>query len=1073
VIDCHSTADVDGYSFVGGLVGWNNTTAIIDNCYSEGNVSSNGPVGGLVGTNQYDSVIQNSHSTGGVISYGSSGCGSANSGGLLGLNQMNSVVINCFSSSIVTGTQNVGGLVGDNMNESTISMSYSSGVVTGSSFYVGGLVGNNSISVIDNCYSTATTDGFWRVGGLAGSSVGPGSLITNSYSTGIVTGTYSPGGLVGYVSGGDVINSYWDTETSGQSTSYGGEGRTTSEMTYPYAGNTYVNWDFSETWSEDTGENVNNGYPYLSWQSGEVNPDPNVAINPLPANGSSNVPITLETVSWQYISNPAYTDPVGFRVYMNTTGDFAADDFVWIPYNAGQETYSSSDVIPNLTYETTFYWQVIPTTDYPERDLTNRRNRSLPRVRNTQAGMRGDADNTPVWSFTTAAEPLPPAPATAHSPFPNNGATDVPTDTHLGWTYTTGAGYSNPDGFMVNFWSGDTSDDPIQVDLPGGVGEHILAEPPIDLVYEETYYWQVKPYVNHSGGNVYASNCPIWSFTTLEEITPPVTAHTPLPSDGATSVPVNTPIGWIYTSEAGYSDPDGFLVNMWSGDTGENPFQADIEGGPGEYLFDEHPFDFDYEEIYYWQIVPYVNVYYNDETIYAENCPIWSFTTAEEGTLPPPPATAHSPIPSDGATSVPINTPIGWSYTFVPGYSNPDGYLVNMWTDDMNEDPFQIYIEGGSGVYLIPDYAYNFDYEESYLWQVIPYILHNDEEIFAEDCPFWSFTTALDGTPPPAPSAAHSPIPDDEAANVPVTTPIGWTYTFQEGYSYPDGFLINMWMGGTGDDPVQVELEGGAGEHLYTDHPFDFDYEETYFWQVIPYVNHNDEPIYAEDCPLWSFITIDENTIPQPPAAAHSPIPESGATDVSIDTPLGWTYTSETGYSDPDGFLIKLWCGDINEDPLETEIEGGVGEHLLTEHPFDLQYDETYFWQVIPFVYYKDDTIYAADCPIWSFQTEQTSTTDTTEIVAVTRLRGNYPNPFNPETMIGYTLAEAGMVRIEIFNINGQRIVTLINGVKEAGDHEILWDGKDDAGRRVTSGVYFYRMVARDYSQVAKMLLLK
>ena len=276
VLDCHSTADVDGYSFVGGLVGWNNTTAIIDNCYSEGNVSSNGPVGGLVGTNQYDSVIQNSHSTGGVISYGSSGCGSANSGGLLGLNQMNSVVINCFSSSIVTGTQNVGGLVGDNMNESTISMSYSSGVVTGSSFYVGGLVGNNSISVIDNCYSTATTDGFWRVGGLAGSSVGPGSLITNSYSTGIVTGTYSPGGLVGYVSGGDVINSYWDTETSGQSTSYGGEGRTTSEMTYPYSGNTYVNWDFSETWSEDTEGSINNGYPFLPFSNQNISlPAPN------------------------------------------------------------------------------------------------------------------------------------------------------------------------------------------------------------------------------------------------------------------------------------------------------------------------------------------------------------------------------------------------------------------------------------------------------------------------------------------------------------------------------------------------------------------------------------------------------------------------------------------------------------------------------------------------------------------------------------------------------------------------------------------------------------------------------
>ena len=337
IIACHSTAEVNGYSYVGGLVGWNNTTAMIDNSSSEGDVTSNGPVGGLVGVNQYDSVIQNSHSTGGVISYGSSGCGSANSGGLLGMNQMNSVVENCYSTSTVTGTQNVGGLVGDNTHDSIIRTSYSSGDVSGTSFYVGGLVGNNSISTIENCYSTATTDGFWRIGGLAGSSVGPGSLITNSYSTGLVTGTHSPGGLVGYVSGGEVINSYWNSETSGQSTSYGGESRTTSEMTYPYAGNTYVNWDFTDIWIEDSGGDINSGYPFLNFaQQGNY--------LPVPTNVTIEILNDQVTISWDDVEGAN-----SYKIY--TTDNPYSENSQWLMISVVDESY----YIDELTSDRKFY----------------------------------------------------------------------------------------------------------------------------------------------------------------------------------------------------------------------------------------------------------------------------------------------------------------------------------------------------------------------------------------------------------------------------------------------------------------------------------------------------------------------------------------------------------------------------------------------------------------------------------------------------------------------------------------------------------------------------------------------
>ncbi|MGC9362207.1 MAG: choice-of-anchor J domain-containing protein, partial [Candidatus Syntrophosphaera sp.] len=81
----------------------------------------------------------------------------------------------------------------------------------------------------------------------------------------------------------------------------------------------------------------------------------------------------------------------------------------------------------------------------------------------------------------------------------------------------------------------------------------------------------------------------------------------------------------------------------------------------------------------------------------------------------------------------------------------------------------------------------------------------------------------------------------------------------------------------------------------------------------------------------------------------------------------------------------------------------------------------------------------------------------------VTQLKGNYPNPFNPETTIRYSLAEPGPVKIEIYNIRGQHVKSLVNESKAAGNHSVVFDGTDDSGRRISSGVYFYRMKAGNF----------
>ncbi|MCK4386197.1 MAG: T9SS type A sorting domain-containing protein [candidate division Zixibacteria bacterium] len=88
-------------------------------------------------------------------------------------------------------------------------------------------------------------------------------------------------------------------------------------------------------------------------------------------------------------------------------------------------------------------------------------------------------------------------------------------------------------------------------------------------------------------------------------------------------------------------------------------------------------------------------------------------------------------------------------------------------------------------------------------------------------------------------------------------------------------------------------------------------------------------------------------------------------------------------------------------------------------------------------------------------------------------LSQNYPNPFNPVTNFKFTVPEASCVKIEIFNILGQKVKTLVDEDMRAGVFIVDWDGKDERGVEVSSGIYFYRMTAGDFSDTKRMVLLK
>ena len=235
VADSRSDATVSGNQEVGGLVGYAFGTSIVRS-HATGDVTSvEYQAGGLVGDNSYGLVIT-SYANGNVSGGGN------DVGGLLGINSRGAVMGSYAGGNVLGGGDNVGGLAGQN-RWGNILGAYATGNVSGSgsgSDDIGGLVGDNRQGHIEESYATGSVSGTGggadAIGGLVGDNQS-GSRIERSYSIGSVTETTGSadakvGGLVGEDSG-DVNHSYWNTQTSGLSTSAGGEGKTTAELQSP------------------------------------------------------------------------------------------------------------------------------------------------------------------------------------------------------------------------------------------------------------------------------------------------------------------------------------------------------------------------------------------------------------------------------------------------------------------------------------------------------------------------------------------------------------------------------------------------------------------------------------------------------------------------------------------------------------------------------------------------------------------------------------------------------------------------------------------------------------------------
>jgi hypothetical protein len=119
---------------------------------------------------------------------------------------------------------------------------------------------------------------------------------------------------------------------------------------------------------------------------------------------------------------------------------------------------------------------------------------------------------------------------------------------------------------------------------------------------------------------------------------------------------------------------------------------------------------------------------------------------------------------------------------------------------------------------------------------------------------------------------------------------------------------------------------------------------------------------------------------------------------------------------------------------------------------------------------YRADTITRIDFIMQSSGVKDPR--DAAALLKAMHLFQNQPNPFSPETRIAFDLPKAGSVELMIYSVNGRLVRQLVKGTHEAGRHTASWDGRDDTGVKVGSGIYFYQLIAPGVEESRRMILL-
>jgi len=325
---------------------------------------------------------------------------------------------------------------------------------------------------------------------------------------------------------------------------------------------------------------------------------------------------------------------------------------------------------------------------------------------------------------------------------------------------------------------------------------------------------------------------------------------------------------------------------------------------------------------------------------------------------------------------------------------------------------------------------------------------------------------------------------------------VGRRYDF--GVTQPTGDTVRYFIRNTGMADLQISsMEFENGEYFHVEYGGDFpitiepagiDSIEV-IWTPEMEGRQVDTLVYTSNYTVGEFDAFGAGTdhsvfiadafnAPPSPVALIGPADDTFLTidagNADNETAIIWT-----GSVDPDGYPVEYWLS------LVIETTGDTLDTLVSASPFFLSHQEVVeymedvdvtqidiMWNVFAFDGFE--AVESANGP-WGLTIDAgwVLNVDNNTIPDVFALHNNYPNPFNPVTNIGYDIPELSKVSIDIYNIAGNKVKTLVSKEHQPGRYKVQWNATNESGAPVATGMYIYKIRAKDFVSVKKLLLMK
>jgi len=486
---------------------------------------------------------------------------------------------------------------------------------------------------------------------------------------------------------------------------------------------------------------------------------------------------------------------------------------------------------------------------------------------------------------------------------------------------------------------------------------------------------------------------------------------------------------------------------------------------------------------YFWRVKAT-----DEENAFTWSNEIWSFTINTSAENHPPFAPSVL-LPSNGEECKPgdylmwtksTDPDIGDVVTYTieldnnSDFSSPEIHQTGVSWEKVGEDisktnnKFSQQLQNSNAVYIriisLHDYV-NLQDDSTYFWRVKAVDNYGAESDFTSGTSHFFFNKV--NTAPSPVVAGFSPA---DGLEVRTNTPeISWHPARDADLSDHAGILrYNLQLDDDGEfvNNYQFQYKTLAGLNTF-DIPDQLSENGNWFYRIQAIDDDGSTSSWSTNQNFWV------NAVDEPPAqfALIEPADKSNVAGDSIT--FTWTHSFDVDPSDHFRYTLEL---SIDSTFLTDVIAyGDRSDSVLTFSTKDM-IESNYFWRVKAI---DSDGLTtwgsnSGEAP-WSLRFGGTAVDneESPNLPLEFALSQNYPNPFNPETTIEYQLPRRSHISLRIFNTLGQEIRTLVNEESSEGYHQVCWDGKDNAGNKVGSGIYLYQLQADNFIAVKKMILLE